>query len=1120
MASTTIDTEAPPTRFLRKLDWSAFWTTFLISFIGYFLTLAPTVTLEDSGELAVAGDCLGVPHPPGYPIWTMLVWVFTKVFAFVHFRGQPNPAWSIGLASAVFGALAAGISAMLVCRSGTDLLRVARDTAQKPRHATEDWICWMGGVVSSLLFAFTPVMWSQTVIVEVYALNSFFLTIVLLLSYWWMVQPSNRLLYVTAFIFGLGLTNYQVLLLAAIPLAIVIFLKNIGLFRDFLVVAIPLALLFVVWRGGILEGISHPTDFSDWASFTHTMYFYALVNFLILGLGFAFLPNGKTVAITILLAELGICFYAYMPLVSDLRKPLPMNWGYPRTWEGFKHAVTRGQYEKIEVTNVFSMQFIHQIGFYFSDLRIQYTLLAMPLGFLPFTVWRVLIGKQRVTALHAAVILGVPAVILGELHKYLGPGNALLEFAYKSLLLGVLALAALGLAIMGISQAVGVWKRFFGSPASSGTAGPSIPASEPPVRVIVDDLSQQWMLSTMVAFLMMSVALIALCNPKCDIQDNFIQKVKFIMSHELYALWIGYGIIFGLAFTDTFFRDNRAVIRLSLLGTALLPLIPIHRNLSDKELIRVYGGAEQNGYDFGWQFGNYQLRGAEAISEELSPDEEPLPNPEYPPEMGPDAVFFGGTDPGRFVPTYMIYGADVRPDVFLITQNALADNTYMSVMRDLYGDAIWIPAVEDSAKAFARYVDEVQSGKRPRNADLKIENGRVQVSGALGVMEINGILAQMIFERNIWKHSFYVEESYVIPWMYEYLLPHGLIMKIGHDLVVPPRAAAGAEAEPDIAYIARTYYAKQRDAVRDDMDFWDWYTRRLIDNPAFVRDIVARKSFSKLRSALGGLYANRGLYRFAEEAFQESRILYPLSPEANFRLVQEVYMPYRRFNEARQVIAWFGTQDPGNEKVKPFLGQMDDYRTLFERIGKLEKDYQTRPGDANTVFELAQLYWKAQQRRLFKDMADVLLASTNLPGQYYYGLTGMLQAGGYLDELGRALDLCMARLPPNVKPDIYLDLAARYSAAGRLDRMEQTLVEYVRLTPTDWKAWLDLGVVQLELKKLKAAVTSLQQAVRYSNGEALQTIESDPRFAPVRKQVLLPTPQRNLLGIPGVTPER
>jgi hypothetical protein len=168
----------------------------------------------------------------------------------------------------------------------------------------------------------------------------------------------------------------------------------------------------------------------------------------------------------------------------------------------------------------------------------------------------------------------------------------------------------------------------------------------------------------------------------------------------------------------------------------------------------------------------------------LEATEEPLPNPLFPAAMGPDAVFFGGTDPGRFVPTYMIYSARVRPDVFLITQNALADNTYMATMRALYADQIWMPTTDDSAQSFKIYVDEVNAGKRPRNAELVVENGRVQVSGALGVMEINGILCEMIWRNNNFRHAFYVEESYPIQWMYPYFTPHGLIMKLNNELVI------------------------------------------------------------------------------------------------------------------------------------------------------------------------------------------------------------------------------------------------------------------------------------------------------------------------------------------------
>ena len=77
----------------RRWDWIAFWVTTLAVFIGYFYTLAPDVTLEDSGELAVASYYAGVPHPPGYPVWTIYTWIFTWLFPF------SNIAWRVGLSS-------------------------------------------------------------------------------------------------------------------------------------------------------------------------------------------------------------------------------------------------------------------------------------------------------------------------------------------------------------------------------------------------------------------------------------------------------------------------------------------------------------------------------------------------------------------------------------------------------------------------------------------------------------------------------------------------------------------------------------------------------------------------------------------------------------------------------------------------------------------------------------------------------------------------------------------------------------------------------------------------------------------------------------------------------------
>ncbi len=1124
-------TETPKTRFFTRIDWSAFWTAFLISFAVYTYTLAPTVTLEDSGELATAAAHLGVPHPPGYPIWTLLCWIFSRLFSFVTYMGQPNPGWSVALCSAFFGALAIGITAMLVSRSGSDMLRTIKKTTEALGETAEDWISWCGGVVSSLLFAFSQVMWSQAVIVEVYALNAFFLMLIMLLIYMWVRRPSDKILYVTALIFGLGLTNYQVLLLLFACLVLVIIFKDLALFRDFMIGGVPYLavvygvfnwgpiypngptpamntpsdMLLALFQHGMLPPIVHPTHF--------TFFIYLFLDLLGMLLIYFFLPRGRAVALTMLCVQLGVAFYAFMPVASEFNPP--MNWGYPRTWEGFKHALSRGQYEKIVPTSIFSPGFLQQVGEYLADLRQQFTLPLAVLGFLPFTAFGFKSKTLRFRFLLVTVLLvaAIATLVLVEEYIPAGISEALYMTPLYRLATGlILALLAVGGIMLGIGEVHELVEKLTGrrpahlservvvfcvlagvtvlilfyiksllgiafpAPPVPFAAVPDVPLSHrlgalaaifAPAAFIaflywamygakwiemdVDSDSRKWIITTLAGFLVMSVALILLANPKGDIQDEFIQRVKFISSHGLYSLWIGYGIIFGLGLIDTYLPHRRWVVITGIVIALGCTAVPVYRNYTDPEIERIVGGAEQNLHDFGWQFGNFQLRGAAAIAEELSASEEPLPNPTYPEEMGPNAVFFGGTDPGRFVPTYMIYSADVRPDVFLITQNALADNTYMSVMRDLYGDAIWIPSVVDGNQAFQKYVEDVNSGRMPANAAISIENGRVSVQGVAGVMLINGILAQMIFDYNKWRHNFYVEESYVIQWMYPYLTPHGLIMKINTN----PLPALTAEV------------------VRDDLDFWDWYTRRLTADRRFVRDIVGRKSFSKLRSAIGGLYVFRNMLPEAEQAFKESYALYPLSPEANFRLA-DLYMRWNRFPDAIALMSAFAKEDPNNDRAGEFVNDLKNRERSIARTHELESLLGSSKGSVIDALELAGLYRQLGQDGAFLNLANTIMTNPGMP------------------------------------PDVYRKLAAMLADARKMPEAIKALQQYLSKVPADMKGWIDLASFRLAGGKPEECVQALVQSVKVGGEEAKAALRQDARFAPIRNTPLfksITTPQ-------------
>src|SRR5213076_1130150 len=92
----------PPARLFRRIDWLTFLITFAAVWVGYYLTLAPECTLEDSGELATGSFYAGIPHPPGYPVWTIYTWLWTLL-------PIKNIAWRVALGEATGGALAAGL---------------------------------------------------------------------------------------------------------------------------------------------------------------------------------------------------------------------------------------------------------------------------------------------------------------------------------------------------------------------------------------------------------------------------------------------------------------------------------------------------------------------------------------------------------------------------------------------------------------------------------------------------------------------------------------------------------------------------------------------------------------------------------------------------------------------------------------------------------------------------------------------------------------------------------------------------------------------------------------------------------------------------------------------------
>ena len=1019
----------------------------LIALVAYTCTLAPTVTLEDSGELVVAADYLGVPHPPGYPIWTLLAWLFQWVFHFVTFQGQPNPAWSVGFMSAFFGAAACAVLSLLVSRSGFDMLRGIPRLTKVLGTSTESLLCWVGGVAGGLLFAFSSVLWSQSVIVEVYSLNAFFLTLILLLTYRWMCRPhEDHTLYVVAFLFALGLTNHQSLLFAIFGLVLAIAFRDHRLFRDCMAGGLWLIAAYLFFKAGALGFSGNAAETHKVAALSEealkTRGNMQIGAFVLMFVGWLFLlldddVRGKLVRDIDVWIIRGIGAIGIWALACFMMFKV----GQFGTLKGPSHA---GADTRMLVFFLLGLAFqAGAIWMIKNQLMTQwkrfvFLILLVVLG-LSFYLYLPIASDQ-----NPPMNWGYPrteegfwhALSRGQYEKFSTVDNFKSIFAdpgHFANLLKVIVFNPTGFNSV-VAQFTGVLAPFVLVALIA--------------MVFVRFREQTWFLVSAVMFFAMTVLFVIVQWPDLDVQTLFIGRVQYIQAHAIYALWLSYGLIFVLAFLDSKAPGN-AMVKYGGIGLAfLLPLILIGRNAYDENFLRMGGGVEQNGHDFGWQFGNYQLRGIEGILEELDPDETPPPSTTYPPPMGQDAIFFGGTDPGRFVPTYMIYSAKVRPDVFLITQNALADNTYMAVMRDLYGDSIWIPATQDSNRAFRQYVEDVNAGRIPPGAEVTQKDGRVSVQGVAGVMMINGILTKYIFDENIHKNPFYVEESYVIPWMYPYLTPNGLIMKINKDRL--PKL-------PD-------------ELVTNDHEFWEWYVERLTSNPKFLRDVVARKTFSKLRSALGGLYVYRRNYAEAEFAFSQAIKLYDLSPEANFRLA-DAYTQQRKFDDAIEVITAFLEKDPENEKVRRYREQLITTSTKDKRRQELEPKL-AQGADINTAIELLGIYRDLGQVAQFENLGGRLSKDDRLPAQVY-------QRVGQLSTQFRRFNLAI-----------------------------QAYTQATKKNPSDYKTWIELAAANLGARKAQESVNALARAVQNGGEPAREILRKDPRFNAIRSsqafQTLVP----------------
>lgn len=157
----------------------------LYTLIFYLFSLCPTVYLIDSGELAAVSYTLGIAHPTGYPLYTLISYFFA------HLPGEP--VFNLNILSALFTAAAVFLTYLF-----------SRSVIKKSPIS----------IIPAILLAFAPTIWRTSITNEVYPLTVLFASAILFLLF---KIRDERDFYILMYVIGLAFTNHVIIFTVAVP---------------------------------------------------------------------------------------------------------------------------------------------------------------------------------------------------------------------------------------------------------------------------------------------------------------------------------------------------------------------------------------------------------------------------------------------------------------------------------------------------------------------------------------------------------------------------------------------------------------------------------------------------------------------------------------------------------------------------------------------------------------------------------------------------------------------------------------------------------------------------------------------------------------------------------------
>ncbi|HEU5218271.1 MAG TPA: DUF2723 domain-containing protein [Gemmatimonadales bacterium] len=202
---------AAPARAADRPPYRAALAVSLVVLLGYLASLAPSVTFWDAGEFVAAMKILGIPHPPGTPLFVMMGHVWGMIFPVGEFAFRTN------LLSALCSSAGAGCWFLVLQESAGRCLE-----EMEPRGRA--LLQTVAGAAGALIAAFGFTNWLNSNETEVYSVATFTIAAVCWLLLRWRAhrgtERASRYLLLVGFFLGIAIGNHLLGLLAG-PAAVV-----------------------------------------------------------------------------------------------------------------------------------------------------------------------------------------------------------------------------------------------------------------------------------------------------------------------------------------------------------------------------------------------------------------------------------------------------------------------------------------------------------------------------------------------------------------------------------------------------------------------------------------------------------------------------------------------------------------------------------------------------------------------------------------------------------------------------------------------------------------------------------------------------------------------------------